>query len=85
MLAESDALDVLNWVLGSCPWDGMSGKPAGPPEWPFRGGYLRQPNRLVTLYEQCRAEFSFVGKPEKKKPEPAEPKAEPPPFTPRRR
>jgi len=59
----------------------MSGRPSGPPQWPFKGGYLKQPARLVSLADGARAEFLYLGKPDKKKAEEAA-EAEPPPHTP---
>jgi hypothetical protein len=46
----------------SSPWDGMSGQPCGPPEWPRRGGILRQDARLVEAVALLRGEWSHVSR-----------------------
>lgn len=74
-------------MLGSSQWDAMNGRLVGPPEWPFEGGYLRQPARLVSLAETVRAEMHFLGNPEKKAPTAPAPEQLPPghvPVPPRR-
>ena len=48
----------MPWVL---PFGGR-GMPAGPPEWPLRGGVLRQPARLADVAEVLAAEWGQVGR-----------------------
>lgn len=43
----------------------MTGQPSGPPEWPLRGGMLKQPNKLVDAIAILRAELSYVKSPTK--------------------
>ena len=71
LLAESEADDVLSWWLESTPWDyGFSGaQPAGPPEWPYPGGWLAQPAKLVDAVRLLRAELPHVPRPEPAKDE----------------
>jgi hypothetical protein len=59
MLAEDPwALDFVEWWLWSVEWDGMTGEPRkGAPRWPFRGGVLRQPRRLIEACALLRAEW----------------------------
>lgn len=54
--------------MESSPWDGMSGAPAGPPEWPEAGGYWHQPSRLVHAVSILREEYGRLraGSSEKK-------------------
>ena len=44
----------------SSPWDGMSGQPSGPPEWPEPGGLLQQDAWLVEAVSLLRTEWPFV-------------------------
>lgn len=58
LLAEAPwAAELIDWWTWSVRWDGMSGQPFGPPVWPFPGGLLRQPNRLVQACKVLRAEW----------------------------
>jgi hypothetical protein len=41
----------------------MSGAPSGPPEWPFPGGLLNQPARLVDEVDLLRSEWPHLAKP----------------------
>ena len=61
-LAEDDgeAADVVRWWVASTRFDGMSGMPSGPPEWPFKGGILNQPGKLVDAVDLLRGEWSYV-------------------------
>lgn len=38
----------------------MSGRPAGPPEWPRPGGMLNQPAKLVAAVELLSSELRYV-------------------------
>lgn len=61
ILSDNPEIDtVLRWWVGSSTWDGMSGRPAGPPEWPRPGGMLRQPAKLVAAVELLSAELRYV-------------------------
>lgn len=61
LLAETPwAEDFVDWWLWSVEWDGMTGQPRGAPRWPFRGGLLRQPLRLVEACRLMRAEWPHV-------------------------
>lgn len=62
MLAEDDgdALDTVQWWLTTTRFDGFVGAPAGPPEWPFPGGELRQPGKLVDAVEVLRTEWGHL-------------------------
>jgi hypothetical protein len=51
------------WSVG---WDGMTGQPTGAPRWPFPGGLVRQPNRLVEACKLLRNEWAHV---EREKPQ----------------
>ncbi len=61
LLAEAPwAEEFLEWWLWSVEWDSWSGMPSGAPRWPFRGGLLRQPRRLVQACKLLRAEWPHV-------------------------
>lgn len=61
ILADSPAaVDFVDWWLWSIEWDGMTGGPRGAPRWPYRGGVLRQPNRLVEACRLLRSEWPQV-------------------------
>lgn len=61
LLAENRwAEEFLEWWMWSVRWDGMSGMPLGAPEWPRRGGLLRQPRRLVEACKLLRAEWHYL-------------------------
>lgn len=53
-------LQLINWWQLSSPWDGLTGQPCGPPEWPRRGGILHQPAKLVEATNILRAEWSHI-------------------------
>lgn len=58
MLQEDpDALTVFEWWLQSTTFDGMSGQPLGPPEWPRPGGLARQDARLVEAVTLLRTQW----------------------------
>jgi hypothetical protein len=80
LLAEATwAEEFLEWWVWSVKWDGMTGQPSGTPEWPFPGGLLRQPKRLVDACKILRAEWPYVQRPGVRKPqERTEPTPEPP-------
>lgn len=73
MASDPEVAQVVWWWLQSVPWavGGLGGViPAGPPEWPRRGGLLRQPARLVDAVAVLFAEWSHVMQHEKQQ-EPA--------------
>lgn len=77
LLAESPHLEtILTWFVASGSWDGMSGTPSGPPEWPYRGGMLRQPGPLVDAVIILRDEFPYVQQASKKRKRPTDKKPE---------
>lgn len=59
LLSEDDGSvrHTLQWWLDETTFDGMSGA-AGPPRWPYRGGYLKQPARLVEAVRTLRGEMA---------------------------
>lgn len=59
---------MLGWWTESCVWDGMSGAPSGPPEWPDPGGYWHQLSKVVKAVSIMRDEFARM-KGESKTPE----------------
>ena len=67
-LADPEVERVVWWWLQSVPWTvGLGGAvPAGPPEWPRRGGLLRQPARLVEAATILRDEWAHVMAPSAK-------------------
>ncbi len=52
------AEEFLEWWLWSVGWVG--GQPTGAPAWPFPGGVLRQPRRLVDACALLRDEWPYV-------------------------
>jgi len=42
--------------------------PAGPPEWPRKGGLVKQENRLVQVHQLLLVEWPHCGRREKEKP-----------------
>lgn len=54
------AYELVDWWLWSVVWDGTTGMPSGPPRWPFRGGLIRQPARLVQAAKILRSEWPAV-------------------------
>jgi len=56
-----EAMAVVEWWLESTRFDGMSGQPSGPPEWPAAGGLMRQPAQLVAAVRQLRSAWSRLG------------------------
>lgn len=61
----SDPVGFVAWWLEATRWDSFSGTP-GLPEWPRRGGLLRQAAVVVEAVTLLREEWSHV------KPKPAE-------------
>lgn len=61
ILSEDGGLarDTVEWWMLETQFDGMSGQ-AGRPRWPYRGGFLRQPARLVEAVSILRAEWSAI-------------------------
>lgn len=81
----------MRWWLGAVRFDGFTGALSGPPEWPCRGGILRQPGKLAEAHEVLLEEWPHVqrgrapkvdGKPAEENPEAEVPKK---PRRPRRR
>jgi hypothetical protein len=67
LLAEEPELEeLLAWYVESSPWAGMSAVPSGPPQWPYPGGYLNQPARLVAAVQRIRAELAHLDETEAK-------------------
>lgn len=64
-------MDTVRWWLATTPFDGFAGAPAGPPEWPFPGGQLHQPGKLVEAVDVLRAEWNQLAKPATKPAGPA--------------
>lgn len=54
----AEARGLLSWLIGSSPWDGSSGGPAGPPQFPRGRNYLESPNRLVGYAAIFRSEWA---------------------------
>lgn len=52
--------------MQSSTFDGMSGQPNGPPEWPLPGGMLNQDGKLVDAVELLRAEWTHLRRGEEK-------------------
>lgn len=46
--------------MSTTPWDGMSGLPSGPPEWPRPGGWFGQPSKLLEAVDLMRSELRYV-------------------------
>jgi len=60
VLAEAGwATELIDWWMWSVTWDG-TGTPRGAPRWPFKGGLLRQPARLVQAVKILHAEWPSV-------------------------
>lgn len=53
-------LELMDWWYFSSTFDGLSGQPAGPPDWPYPGGYARQPNKLIQAVKLLRIEWQFL-------------------------
>lgn len=53
------ARDTVEWWMLETRFDGMSGQ-AGPPRWPYPGGYLHQPARLVEAVSILRGEWTTI-------------------------
>jgi hypothetical protein len=68
-------MQIFGWLDGSSTWDGMSGRPSGPPQWPRGRGYCETRADLVGYANIFRAELRYLGqpKPEKKEPAPKPP------------
>lgn len=64
---DGEAIELVQWWLSTTHWEPMSGTPIGSPEWPYQGGELRQPNRLVEAVRLLKAEWSHL---ERDRPEP---------------
>lgn len=63
LLADAPwAEEFLDWWLWSVRWDSSTGNPIGAPEWPLRGGLLKQPARLVHACKVLRAEWPYLGR-----------------------
>jgi hypothetical protein len=61
LLAENPwAEEFVDWWLWSVEWSSWNGMPSGAPRWPFPGGLLRQPHRLVQACKLLRAEWPQV-------------------------
>ena len=61
LLAEAPwAGEVVEWWYWSSTFDGMSGAPVGPPEWPYPGGMLHQPARLAEAVKVLRVEWAAM-------------------------
>lgn len=54
---ETDAREVFEWWVLSSQFDGMTGRPSGPPEWPLPGGMQNQPAKLVEAVVLLRSEW----------------------------
>lgn len=54
-----DAIEVVEWWLEATTFDGFTGA-ASPPEWPFPGGPLRQPAKLVAAARVLRSEWPHI-------------------------
>jgi hypothetical protein len=55
-------VEIVRWWIQSSRFDGFSGQPFGPPEWPRKGGLLNQTARLVDAVDLLRAEWPHVVK-----------------------
>jgi len=55
-------METVYWWLSSSQFDGMSGTPSGPPEWPRPGGLLNQDSKLLEAVDVLRAEWPHVMK-----------------------
>ncbi len=53
-------MEVVEWWYWSSTFDGMSGSPSGPPEWPYPGGMLNQPARLADAVKILRVEWAAM-------------------------
>jgi hypothetical protein len=59
LLADAPwAEEFVEWWLWTVTW--QAGQPTGRPTWPFRGGLLRQPRRLVDACALLRDEWPYV-------------------------
>ena len=67
LLAESPwAEEFVEWWLWSVGW--RDGQPSGAPAWPFPGGLLRQPRRIVDACGLLRNEWPYVQRAQPAKP-----------------
>ncbi len=62
-------LDAVEWWRCTTPFEGFGGQPIGPPEWPFPGGMLNQPNEVVEAAMVLRQEWGHIDRGEKRAPE----------------
>lgn len=53
-------IQMIEWWQLSSRWDGTTGHPSGPPEWPEPGGILSQPANLVEAVRLLRSEWNYV-------------------------
>jgi len=53
-------LPLIHWWQFSSPWDGATGQPSGPPEWPEPGGMMNQDAKLVDLVMLLRSEWPHI-------------------------
>ncbi len=60
------ALQLLNWLLASSPWDGMTGRTCGPPQWPRGRAYSETRADLVGYANIFRSEYACLGTPKRK-------------------
>lgn len=58
--ARPEARELLNWLLSSSPWDGMTGRPSGPPQWPLGRGLLETRADLVGYANLFRSEWGYI-------------------------
>jgi hypothetical protein len=63
------ARDTVEWWILETQFDGMSGQ-AGRSRWPYPGGYLCQPARLVEAVTLLRGEWSVIMR-QRSEPKPA--------------
>ena len=59
---DDDPLDsegFVDWWLEATDWDSMTGGP-GRVEWPFPGGLMKQPAKLVQAVNLLRIEWRYL-------------------------
>lgn len=70
---DGDAMETVHWWLTSSPFNGLSGAPSGPPEWPRPGGYFHQDGKVLDAVDVLRDEWRYLPmnekKPSEKKPD----------------
>lgn len=65
-LEDAPEIDLaLDWFLWSVEMNPFTGRPQSIREWPRRGGFLRQPAKLVAIAQFLMAEMAYL------RPEPA--------------